>query len=105
VIGAVPIVHTTGINWDSILAIGSELVVILGVFGAILRRVFRQSVHDEIDSVVGPLLKKINEQLDSLTDRLDLHDIQIAHLQGVEEGKRQAIGQAGLTSGTAEKTP
>lgn len=71
-------------------------MVILGVFSAILRRVFKQAVKDEIEEVVNPLLLSIQEQIKSVTERIDMHDIQIAHLMGIEEGKRQAVNQAGL---------
>jgi hypothetical protein len=48
-------------------------------------------VKDEIQSVIDlkvtPLLNQIQSQLSN-------HDTRIAHLEGVEEGKRQALAQA-----------
>ena len=88
-------VHTTGVNWDGVLANVASITVILGAFGALLLRAFRKSIKDEIASVirgeVTPLLEKIQ-------GRLDDHDIRLARIEGIEEGKNQAIAAAGVTT-------
>jgi predicted nucleic acid-binding protein len=89
------VVHTTGVNWDGVLANVASITVILGVFGAVIIRSIKRSIKDEVSDVVAtqvtPLLTKIQA-------RLDGHDTRLARLEGVEEGKRQAIAQAGVTT-------
>lgn len=88
-------VHTTGVNWDGVLANVASITVILGAFGALLLRAFRKSIKDEIAAVIHseitPLLVKIQS-------RLDDHDIRLAMIEGIEEGKKQAIAAAGVTT-------
>lgn len=92
------VVHTTGINWQGVLANVSSITVILGVFSAVIARSVKRAIKDEIHAVIAtdvtPALSEINETIRK-------HDTRIARLEGMEEGKRQAIAQAGVTTGGA----
>jgi hypothetical protein len=89
------VVHTTGVNWDGVLANVASITVILGVFAAVVARNIKRAIKDEIRSVISsdvtPALEKINTQIQK-------HDTRIARLEGVEEGKKQAIAQAGVST-------
>lgn len=88
-------VHTTGINLDGLLANIASIIVIIGAFTAVIVRQVKRSIKDEIteviDTEVTPILKNIQS-------RLDEHDTRIAHLEGVEEGKRYAVAAAGVST-------
>lgn len=94
------VVHTTGINIDGFLANCAAIVVIVGAFMALVTRTVRGSIRDEIQSViereVSPRLDKIDERLNTQDRRLDGHDVALSRLQGIEEGKRQAVAQAAV---------
>ena len=87
-------VHTTGINWDAILANVASITVILGFFGAVLLRSFRRSIQESIERVIT---SEVTPKLNEIATTLRNHDTRIARLEGMEEGKQQAIAQAGLT--------
>lgn len=88
-------VHTTGINWDGVLANVASITVVLVVLCGFIARTMKTTIRDEIqtviDSRVTPLLTKIQ-------GRLDEHDTRLARIEGIEEGKRQAIAQAGVST-------
>lgn len=88
-------VHTTGVNWDGVLANVASITVILGAFGALLLRAFKKSIKDEIASVIEA---KVSPVLNSIQARLDNHDTRLARIEGIEEGKRQAIAAAGVST-------
>jgi hypothetical protein len=88
-------VHTTGVNIDGVLANVASITVIMGAFGALLLRSFKRSIQDTVNDVID---KKVTPQLTVLADKIEKHDTRIAHLEGIEEGKKQAIAQAGVSS-------
>ena len=87
-------VHTTGVNWDGVLANVASITIIMGAFGALLLRAFRRSIKDEITDVIE---REVMPKLDEITIQLRVHDTRIARLEGVEEGKRYAVDAAGVT--------
>ena len=99
-------VHTTGVNLDGVLANVASITVIMGAFGALLLRAFRRSIKDEIQSVIEaeviPKLDSITEQLQEHVSHLAVHDSQLAHLEGIEEGKRMAATMANMTTNDAK---
>lgn len=89
------VVHTTGVNWDGVLANVASITVILGAFGALLLRAFKKSIKDEIASVIH---SEVTPILTSIQARLDDHDTRLARIEGIEEGKKQAIAAAGVST-------
>ena len=88
-------VHTSGINWDGVLGNAAATIVIIGTFAALIVRIIRRSIKDEIHDVIT---SEIVPQIKGLSQRVDLHDTDIARLKGIEEGKALAVAQAGLPS-------
>lgn len=88
-------VHTTGINWDNVLVLTAAFVVILSFFGGILLRAFRKSIKDEVAEVIHA---EVTPLLDKIQGRLDDHDTRLARMEGIEEGKKQAIAAAGVST-------
>lgn len=95
IVGAATVVHTTGINWDGVLANVASITVILAAFGAIIVRSIKRSISDTVNDAIT---KKVTPALDAIGVTLQTHDTRIARLEGVEEGKRQAIAAAGVTT-------
>ena len=97
-------VHTTGINWQGLFANVASITVVIVTVGAVLARLVKRNVSDSVRDVVTaevkPVLDAIQNQLDNLDRRVNTHDMVLAHLSGVEDGKRLAIGQAGLHTTT-----
>lgn len=89
------VVHTTGVNWSAVLANVASITVILGAFGAILLRSFRRNIQEAIERIIHD---EVTPKLDEISTTLRDHDTRIARLEGVEEGKKQAIAQAGITT-------
>lgn len=92
-------VHTTGVNWDSIITLLSAIVAIFAVFSGIIVRAIRKSIRAQVLDVVTAEIKPI---LTEIQNQLKRHDTRIARLEGVEEGKKYAIAAAGVT--TTDKT-
>ena len=85
-------VHTTGVNVEGVLAIGVELTIILTFFAAIITFLVRRGITDAVRVAMEPI-----------EARLDEHDNRLSRLEGMEEGKRMAIAQAGVS--TTQVTP
>ena len=100
VVEVVHTVHTTGINYQSLIAVGAEVRVIVAAFAGLIARSVRGSVRHEIHEVlredVTPALENIRDEQRIQAGELKLHDTRIAKLEGIEEGKRQAVAQAKL---------
>lgn len=94
-IDAAQVVHTTGVNIDGVLANVASITIIMGAFGALLLRQFKRSIRDTVSDVIAT---EVTPALTRIQARLDLHDTRIAHLEGVEEGKRQAVAAAGVST-------
>lgn len=88
-------VHTTGINYEGVLANVTSITVILGLFGAFIVRSIKRSIKDEVASVIH---SEVTPLLNEIKNELRLHDTRIARLEGVEEGKRMANAAAGVTT-------
>lgn len=95
-------VHTTGVNWVSVVTVVSSITAVLVVFTAVLNRSFKRALRDQITVVVGdlvtPILNEFRADLEGHDARLNAHDAQIARLEGVEEGKKIATAMAGVTT-------
>jgi hypothetical protein len=89
------VAHTTGINWDAVLANVASISVVLGLSGAVVTKVIKRSIKDQVGDVVDT---KVTPLLNRIQHRLDEHDTRIAHLEGVEAGKRYAYAAAGITT-------
>ena len=89
------VVHTTGVNWDGVLANVASITIILGAFAAVIVRSIKRSI---VETVEGVISKKVTPVLESIQNELKQHDTRLARLEGVEEGKRQAVAQAGVTT-------
>jgi hypothetical protein len=87
-------VHTTGVNIDGVLANVASITVIMGAFGALLLRQFKRSIQDTVTDIIS---SKVTPSLEEIKSELKRHDTRIARLEGIEEGKRQAVAQAGVT--------
>lgn len=87
-------VHTTGVNWDAILANVAAITVILTAFGAVIVTTIRRSITEQVSAIVD---KEVVPVLNQIKDELRDHDTRIARLEGVEEGKRMATAAASMT--------
>lgn len=85
------VAHTTGVNWQGVLANVASITIILAAFGALIVRNLKRSIHDEIQSVIDV---KVTPALDAIQSVLREHDTRIARMEGIEEGKKQAVAQA-----------
>ena len=93
-------VHTTGVNLDGVLANVASITVIMAAFGGLLLRSFKRSIQDTVTDVID---QKVTPVLNEIRSELREHDTRLAHLEGVQEGKRYAIDAAGVTSSGTEQ--
>lgn len=91
------VVHTTGINWQAILANVASITVVLGAFGAVIVRSIRRSIKDEVTDVIS---EKVTPLLEVIQGELQQHDTRIARLEGAEQGRRYAVDAAAVTTKT-----
>lgn len=91
-------VHTTGINWQGLLANVASIAVVVTVIAGVLFRGVKRTIHDEVTAVIEKDVKPVMEEM---RKQLGKHDTRIARLEGVEEGKRQAVRQASVTANPA----
>lgn len=89
------VVHTTGVNLEGVLANVSSITVVLGVLGAFIIRSIKRSIKDEVGDVIA---KQVTPVLNEIKDEIRVHDTRIARLEGVEDGRRQAVAAAGVTT-------
>lgn len=80
------IVQTTGINWDNILAILVELVIVVGGVGAAFIRFAKHQIREVVDTTIK---KEIIPVINRMEERLDRHDSAIAWLQGHSVGRHE----------------
>ena len=93
-------------NYEGALATASAVVILLTPVVVLLARAFSRSLKDtikhEVEGVVArevtPRFIQINGSIKTLESITAVHAIQIARLEGVQEGKAAAATQAGLTS-------
>jgi hypothetical protein len=88
-------VHTTGVNWDQVITNIVGITAILSAFGAMIVRSIRRSVRDQISDVIGTT---VTPQLDGIGATLAKHDTRIARLEGFNEGQRQTVAAAAVTT-------
>ena len=92
-------VHTTGVNIDGVLANVASIAVILGVFATFIVRTIKRSISDTVSTVIN---EKVTPILEEIQRQLRDHDTRLAHLEGVQKGKRYAVDAASVTTtGTA----
>jgi hypothetical protein len=82
------VVHTTGVNWDSILAIGVEIIIIVGALFGVLTRVLKLELKDTVEKQVAPLFGEIKRQLQEIRNDVDSHSTAIARLEGFQDGRQ-----------------
>ena len=88
-------VHTTGINWQGVLTNVASITIIVGAMLAFVVRTVKGSIKEQIEAVIKTDVMPIRQEIEtSLRD----HDTRIARLEGVEEGKKQAVAQAGVSA-------
>lgn len=92
---AVAAVHTTGVNWDGVVANVAAITVTISIIAAVITRSVKRSVREQISVVIT---RDVTPRLDAIATELRNHDNRIARLEGMEEGKRQAIAAAGVTT-------
>ena len=80
-------VHTTGVNIEGILANAVAVTIILTFFAGLIIWLIKRSISDAVREAMIPIEK-----------RLDNHDTRIARLEGMEQGKRDAVAAAGVSS-------
>ena len=88
-------VHTTGINYEAVLANVVAIIVIVGGISGLIVRSVNRSIKAAVKSVVA---SEVTPVLNEIKDELRSHDTRIARLEGVEEGKRYAVDAAGVTT-------
>lgn len=81
------VVHTTGVNLEGVLAIVVAMTIILTFFTGVLVWLVKRSIADAVRDAMAPIEKRIDD-----------HDTRIARLEGVNEGRRQAVAAAGVTT-------
>jgi hypothetical protein len=105
---AIQTVHTIGVNWGSILAIGAEVIIIVSAVGALVVKLVNRGVKDQTEEVVKKVIREdvtprflqIDTSITELQTSSSAHDRAIAKLQGIQEGKRlqlDELAQSGKT--------
>lgn len=89
------VVRTTGINWSAVITISGSVTLMVSIVGAVLVKIFTRSVGDQIDKALD---SKVMPRLDGFGHQLSDLDRRTSRLEGVEEGKKQAIAAAGVTT-------
>lgn len=89
------VVHTTGVNWQSIAVNASIIIGGVAIVGRVIVTSVRRSVGDQVADVIA---SQVTPRLDFIGETLTDHAKRIARLEGVEEGKKQAIAAAGVTT-------
>lgn len=80
-------VHTTGVNWDGVIAnVGGITVVLVALFG-LLARVMKTQLKEAVTTQVAPLFAEIQSQLQQIRSDVDSHSTAIARLEGFQEGR------------------
>ena len=87
-------VHTTGFNWDGIIANVAGITGVLVVIATLMARAIKSALRDMVDGQVRPLLDSIHDdltdvknQITNVTTRVDRHEVAIAKLEGFQEGR------------------
>lgn len=71
---AIETVHTSGINWDSVLLIVCSIIVAFITLTAFLRQVIRSNrkeINDQIDRSVKAMAEILNIKFEDVQRRLD----------------------------------
>lgn len=87
-------VHTTGVNWEGIAVNAAIIVGGVAIIARFLANSLRRTIQQEITEIVH---KEVSPKLEAIDNQLKVHDTRLARLEGIEEGKRQAIDQAGVS--------
>lgn len=88
------VVHTTGVNFDGVLANAVAIIVILSGFTTLIVKLVKSSIETAVANVVA---KEVTPVLTVIQKELRSHDTRIARLEGVEQGKRYAVDAAGVS--------
>lgn len=86
-------VHTTGVNWDGLVANAVSITLIVGMLGGLLLKLINRSIEDKITAAVKVAVEPIQEAITDLKTVLDQHGRDISYLKGMQEGKRMALDE------------
>lgn len=92
-------VHTTGVNIDGLVTTLASIAVLLGFFSTLIVKLLKTSTTQTVETVIS---EKVTPTLNTIQLELKNHDTRIARLEGIEEGKRQAVAQAAVIAGTPQ---
>lgn len=79
-------VHTTGINIEGVLANAVAVSVIVTFAIGIAIWLIKRSIAEAVRDAMIPIEKRIDD-----------HDTRIARLEGVNDGRKQAVAAAAVT--------
>lgn len=88
-------VHTTGINWQSLLVTVAAIAGIISIVGGYVVRSLSKTTKETILQVIA---SEVTPVLTEIQGTLRNHSTRIAKLEGIEEGKAQAIAAAAVTT-------
>lgn len=80
-------VHTTGVNVDGALATAVLVVTLMSPVFVVTIFILRSFIKQAVDKALEPIYIRLNQ-----------YGVAIARLEGVEEGRRQAVAAAGITT-------
>ena len=100
----------TVINWEAVIAIASSVATLVSLVLVPTLRSLRHSidesvktsVEDVIQERVTPVLNQLQSDVTALRDADSKLDKRVAHLEGVNEGKRTQLDQMQMTHADPE---
>lgn len=100
------VVHTTGINWDGVIANVGSITAVLAIVGTLLSRSIKRSIQDTVKVIIRdviarditPKFEEIQFNIADLSRLVSVQDRAIARLEGIQQGKRLAVDEANLSS-------
>jgi zinc transporter ZupT len=70
-IAATTPVHTTGVNWQSVLAITASIVTLLSILGAVVGRYIASKITSSISKFQDAVVDKLDTRLTIVETKLD----------------------------------
>lgn len=108
---ATAVVHTTGINWQSISAIGGLIVVIVGGFARWLQASIRKAREEDrastirqVELITSSSLAQVKLLTDAMGHRLDIVDLHLTAQDVVQTSQGKDLARIeGRLQGPADK--
>ena len=99
-------VHTTGVNWEGVLTNSALISAAVGTLVTLLARSIRRANRDNIEAVITqavarditPKFAEINSTLHEMQQTTNNHSTRIARLEGIQEGRKMTVAEAGVTT-------